>query len=104
MYTFIFSLLCNGLSTVAKDHNLNSIALEVYFYNNTPVLNVDILFARFRANRPNITFECHLTHLDFGRHDCKYSSNCIMYHLICINQMHSFLECHCMFKECMLNG
>ena len=47
-------------------------ALEVYFINDTPVLTVDRLFAEFRASRPNVTLECHLTHLDFTREDCKF--------------------------------
>ncbi|XP_064395240.1 uncharacterized protein LOC135342430 isoform X2 [Halichondria panicea] len=45
--------------------------LEVYFHGDTPVVNVDRLLARFQANRPNVTFECHLTHLDIYKEDCS---------------------------------
>ena len=46
--------------------------LEVFFVNNTPILDVDRLYAEFETNRPGVLIECHLTHLDNSRVDCKH--------------------------------
>ena len=44
--------------------------LEVFFVNNTPILDVDRVYAEFETNRPDVLIECYLTHLD-SRVDCK---------------------------------
>ncbi len=49
--------------------------LEVYFVNDTPMLNVDTVHAEIKNNRPgaNLNIQCHLTHFDFFKFDCMYT-------------------------------
>ena len=51
----------------------NSIELELYFVNDTPLLNVDTVHAEIQSNRPGaqLDIQCHLTHFDYFRINCK---------------------------------
>ena len=48
-------------------------ALSIRFVNDTPILVVDRVYAEIEISRPGVTMECHLTHQDGSRTDCKCS-------------------------------
>jgi hypothetical protein len=50
--------------------------IDLYFTNNTPLLEGGTVYAEFVADRPGLEFYCHLTHLDEPqfREDCSNGS------------------------------
>ena len=45
--------------------------LTLSFVDNTPLLNMDILTARFVANRPDVQFDCYSTIPGVTRENCE---------------------------------
>jgi len=47
----------------------NTAEIGLHFTNNTPQVNVDVIYAVFETNRHDLDIECHVKGLD--RRDCK---------------------------------
>ena len=51
---------------------LHTTELEMYFVNDTPTVNVSLVHAEFRSNRPGVRLDiqCHMTHFDYYKENC----------------------------------
>ena len=60
------------MNTHAFTHRAFNVEMDVYFTEDTPVLSVDSVYAKFRSNRSGLQYMCHLTHFSQQKTDCEF--------------------------------
>ena len=76
VHSFIFHVSSHFIINTIQPIDLHILfaELQLYFTNDTPILNVDHVRAVFNSNRPDakLDIQCHLTHFDHYKTDCKF--------------------------------